>query len=391
MSFFKRGSLLLIIFWILILLTGCWDANEPERMIYVHGLGVDYKDDRYYVYLQIINPSSLAKSEATGGEAHIHVVVGRGDGKTINDAVFDVYRSMSRRIYWGHLAYIIFSENALKKDGAIVGTLEVISRYHETRYNTWIYGTKEPLFDLLKTLPQLEMSVALSRLTDPKATYRQNSLINPITLRELLIKLNEPPHQVQIPYVKLTKKDKWQTDKESTQVVEICGAFFVANNNVKDFIINEINGIRWTNKDATRQEITVNHGPTHVSLLVDQVKVKYKPIIKNGQFIRFQMYVEIISRIREIVKKEPLKKINNKVRKRIENEIKETFVRGLDNDFDIFRLSEKLYRRNVRIWKKIEQNGKIPLNEDSLEVYVKVKIIHGERDRNIPITEKLSD
>jgi len=103
------------------------------------------------------------------------------------------------------------------------------------------------------------------------------------------------------------------------------------------------------------------------------------------------MNVEIISRIREIVKKEPLKKINNKVRKRIENEIKETFVRGLDNDFDIFRLSEKLYRRNVRIWKKIEQNGKIPLNEDSLEVYVKVKIIHGERDRNIPITEKLSD
>ena len=48
-------------------LTGCWDHNEPERLLYINGLGVHYKKNGdVEVYLQIINLQGLAKARKWG-------------------------------------------------------------------------------------------------------------------------------------------------------------------------------------------------------------------------------------------------------------------------------------------------------------------------------------
>ncbi|WP_442857371.1 Ger(x)C family spore germination protein, partial [Bacillus sp. FJAT-42315] len=98
MKLYVKYVLLCTTFFISLLpLAGCWDANEPERMVYIQGLGVDYKDGEFVVYLQMLNPGLIAKSEATSGVQQSTVVVGRGSGKTVNEAAFDVYRSSQRR------------------------------------------------------------------------------------------------------------------------------------------------------------------------------------------------------------------------------------------------------------------------------------------------------
>ncbi len=43
-----------------------------------------------------------------------------------------------------------------------------------------------------------------------------------------------------------------------------------------------------------------------------------------------------------------------------------TYKTGLQLDVDIYRLSEHLYRNNVKVWKTLETNGKIPLTEESI-------------------------
>ncbi|MFY3790706.1 hypothetical protein ACOQFO_03195 [Ureibacillus sp. MALMAid1270] len=45
------------------LLSGCWDLRENTRMFYVHGVGVDYKDGMYELYLQLISFANVAKPE----------------------------------------------------------------------------------------------------------------------------------------------------------------------------------------------------------------------------------------------------------------------------------------------------------------------------------------
>lgn len=46
----------------------------------------------------------------------------------------------------------------------------------------------------------------------------------------------------------------------------------------------------------------------------------------------------------------------------------------------MYRLSEILYRKNVKLWNELEKNGVIPLTEDSIkEVNVKVKKLKAGR------------
>ena len=61
---------LLVIMLLTIVLSGCWDENQPERMLYVNGIGVDYKDGKYDVYAQFANFSNLGKTEQPNIDVH---------------------------------------------------------------------------------------------------------------------------------------------------------------------------------------------------------------------------------------------------------------------------------------------------------------------------------
>jgi len=385
-NYVKRKFFLFVIFVSAFSLTGCWDSNEPEQMVYIHGLGIDYKDDKYVVYLQIVNPSLLAKSEVAGGGTESKVVVGRGLGKTLNKAIFQVYRSSQRRIFWGHLSYLVFSEEAVKK-GALKATIDLTDRYRETRYSTLMYVTREPLNQLLTAVPPLEMSTVLSKLSDPEPTYKQSSLIKPIDLRELLISLNEPPHEATIPYVRLNK-NSWESDKDVIKAIQIAGGAFVTTDTLKVIFPNKkIRGLKWLNEDLSREEISINKELSKTSLLVEEIKIKKIPII-HKETIRFHLSIDITTVLSELVAQENLKSIEKRTEEILKKQIRETYLEGVKKDVDMYRLSETTYRKEPKAWKFFEKNGKIPLSKDSLQkITVNVKLVQGAKQRKYPTLE----
>lgn len=106
---------LLISPFTLFLLTGCWDITEPQKMYYVYGVGVDYIDNQYVIYLQFINFSNVAKSEKTSPDATPSEIA-HANGKTIEEAIYKLYLSADQEIYWGHMTYLLLSEDALKSE-----------------------------------------------------------------------------------------------------------------------------------------------------------------------------------------------------------------------------------------------------------------------------------
>ncbi|WP_203362098.1 Ger(x)C family spore germination protein [Bacillus sp. REN10] len=378
----KQCSILIICLLLILPLAGCWDANEPERMVYIEGLGVDYKNGEFIVYLQVINPGLLAKSESTSGISQSNVVVGRGKGKTVNEAVFDIYRSSQRRLFWGHLSFFIFTDKALKNKG-LEATIDLFDRYRETRYGTYIFATKEPLFNIMTTLPPLKSSTVYSKLSTPEPSYKQSSFIKPVDMREALIALNEPPHQAVIPYVRLVRKT-WKSDEKMKTAVQLDGVASITEKRLKDIIYYpKMRGLRWLNKDLKREEVSITVEEVDISLLVDKVKVKTKPVVKEEN-VHFNMSIDATILLREIPTDKSIKKIEKKAAKVLKQEILETYKEGLKTDSDLFRLSEVLYRDNVQAWKKIQHNGQVPLTTDSLtldDIKVKAKIKGGERQR----------
>ncbi|MFY3790707.1 hypothetical protein ACOQFO_03200 [Ureibacillus sp. MALMAid1270] len=58
--------------------------------------------------------------------------------------------------------------------------------------------------------------------------------------------------------------------------------------------------------------------------------------------------------------------IRKTVKKIVSEEIMTTYKEGLKMKADIYRLSEKLYRTNIKLWKEVQTDGKIPLSEKTI-------------------------
>lgn len=345
-------------------LSGCWDNNEPETMLYINGIGIDYKNGQYELYAQIINFANTAKSEQPTNNDTIQAEVGHASGRTLDEAVSQLYLTVDQKVFWGHLSYLVFSEEALKET-KLSPVIDLFIRYRETRYQIWIYATNDPVEEILLLRPVINKAITLSKLGDPINSYKQESFIKPTNIRELLIQVNEPNHEALIPLI--TIKDNWKSTNESIKAPYLAGAGLVTPNGFKGFVEGDkARGIRWMSNDTVRTEITIQtESGNFISLVIENVKVKIKPVIANGT-AKFDINVYSDATVDIITNSVTPEEIEKQVKEEMEKQILETYEEALKMDADIFRLSEQLYRSNVKEWKRLHKDGKVELTKDSI-------------------------
>ncbi|MBG9693560.1 spore gernimation protein [Lysinibacillus sphaericus] len=362
----KNILLVILMLTTTLLMSGCWDVTEPQRMYYVQGVGVDYKDNEYIAYIQLMNFANVAKIEQSNPQA-APTEVGKATGKTIEEAIYKLYRSMDQEVFWGHMTFLLFSEKAMESEHAIP-IIDTFLRFRETRYHIWVYCTQDPIDEVLLVTPILEKSPTATKLSNPKNTSKQESFIEPVNLRQLVIGLNEPNHEMKVPFISINQN--WETEKESQTETAFAGVGILSKNGFKGFIKgNTARGIEWMN-DATKQgEITVkldnSEERDYLTVDIKKLDVKVKPIVRNNQ-VKFEVYLKFNTILNGFKGKVTPSQVRKKVEKEVKKEIMATFEEGLNLDADVFRLSEYLYRDNVKVWKKIQKDGKIPLTKDSI-------------------------
>ncbi|MGE7666464.1 Ger(x)C family spore germination protein [Ureibacillus composti] len=383
----KRNLIYLLIFTIF--LSGCWDAHQPERMYYGFGLGVDYKDGKYEVYVQLISFANVAKSQSENQDVR-QAEIGYATGRDIDEAVNNLYHSVDEVIYWGHLTFIILGENVLK-NGNVNSVIDILTRLSEARYNTWVYATDDHLKELLITTPLLEKGITLTKLGDPTNTYKQDSYIDLYSIRKLIARLHEPSYNANIPYVKIA--NNWETkdgiDKES----DVNGIAVVTPTGFQGFIKGKkADGLQWLAKKTKRTNITTkvnvaSEGNDYLSFSMRHISSKVVPVI-NGTDVKFDITIRASGKLDGLQSNITKKMIEKEVAKQVKKEVMDTFKAGLEMDVDVYRLSEVLYRKNVKLWKQINQDGKVPLTEDSIQIhFILDKISSGRKEFEETITK----
>ena len=86
---------------------------------------------------------------------------------------------------------------------------------------------------------------------------------------------------------------------------------------------------------------------------------------KNGK-VRFDIRMKVKASVEMLIKGATRDQYEKEIKRAIKKEIKTTYQYTQKRDIDLFRLSEKLYRKDIKAWKKVETNGRIPLEEDTL-------------------------
>ncbi|MFB7157900.1 Ger(x)C family spore germination protein [Lysinibacillus sp. NPDC056232] len=347
------------------LLSGCWDEIEPQRMYYVNGVGVDFKDNQYEVYLQLINFKDIAKSE-TPYAREAPAEIGYAKGETMEEAIYELYRSIDQEVFWGHMTYLIFTEEALKHE-EVISVFDTFSRFRETRYQINVHFTQDSLEEILLITPILNKPLIDSKLSHPLNIRKLEVFTEPVSLRNLVIGLNEPSHEVSLPLVSID--ENWETTKEHpSKETTIKGIGILSKDGFRGVIKGDTaRGVNWMQNKKNRGDLTFKLD-SNKSLTVD-IEKKYfdvKPIIKGNQ-VQFKVDIKVDVILNGFKSKATENEIRKEVIKKVKEEIKATYEAGLKLDVDIYRLSEYLYRNNVKAWKALENNGKIPLTKESIK------------------------
>lgn len=366
---------------LLLILSGCWDSDENERMFYAHAVGIDFVDGEFKVYLQIIDFSNVSKSEQPTREEN-QSLVNSESGKSVDEAIFKLYNAIDEKVYWGHLTFIIFTEEALKH-GKLGGVLNFFTRFVDTRYNIWIYSTNSSLPDLLNVPTLLKRAITLTKMADPLNSYERNSFIAPVDMRKLILKLNEPCYETYIPLIKMN--ENWKGLTVSAQSVEFVGVTLIGHESMKGSIESDkINGLQWMTNETIRSALVTEipkKEKEYMTIAITGYKVKIEPIVKNDS-VKFDINIQCDAFLNSFTDSVTPEIVKEGVKKQIKKEILTTYKEALEMDIDLYRFSEQLYRKDLKDWKKLSSNGKIKLTEDSIRnINVTVnKVASGRKD-----------
>lgn len=372
-----KRKILLSILVLMTLLSGCWDSNQPERMLYINGIGVDFKDGEYELYAQIIDFTNVAKTEQPPSDQP-QMEVGFATGKTVDEAIFNLYHSIDQRVFWGHMSYLVVSEEVMK-NVELSPIIDLFIRYRETRYQIWVYITKDPVDEILLVRPVINRAITLSKLGDPENSFKQESFIDPINIRQLIIDMNEPPHEVKVPLIRID--ENWKSEKESIKAPVIAGVGIATPNGFKGFIEGDkARGMQWMSNETARGQVTFKTNDDQaITVNVEKVKVVIEPVVSREE-VSFDLNVELEATISVVEGEITIDEIRSHVIAKVEKEITATYKEALKKDIDIYRLSEWLYRKDVKAWGRMHKDGKLELKEDSIrKIHVKLARLDATR------------
>ncbi|MEO2205637.1 Ger(x)C family spore germination protein [Paenibacillus pabuli] len=372
-------SMGLLLMSCLIILTGCWDSKEVQSINFITGIGIDYEDDKYIAYAQLIDFSSIAKQEGPTSRQASDIWIGRGEGTTLSMAINDLYQTSQQQTLWTHVKAIVLSKKAL--NDRLEDIFNTLLHSGELRYTPWIYGTEQSIPDVLAPSALLNQSTQTIELFEPIKLYKQFSAFEPIRLHQLLDGFREPASVILLPSI-TNKNQTWFNGDENPPLVKTDGFFVISNGKNQGKVSGEdADGTRFVNYDHVYQY------PLYVyksgGKLPDLTLRLHDPHTKisartEGSGVTFDLSTSVKGIIvEEHVSHQSPQTMEEAAEKQIESAIRTTFEKNKSRQIDSYGFVEHLYRHDLALWKKEVQHRADPIKRFKLgKVNVHVKILN---------------
>lgn len=346
----RRTLVLIVVLTMPSLLSGCWDYHEVHLITYGSTIGIDYVNQEYKVYVQSMNMANIAQLQAPRPPRH-RAVVGIARGETVAEAMFNLYRSEQQHIYWGHIAALVFSRKVLEQT-RIESLVDSINRFHDLRYNVWVYGTDEPVFQLLNSSPFLGRSPFDSRLMKANQLFRQYSSMQPIYLNRFITDYFERGKTLLLPRLSLDRST-WTEGGEKVSMFKMDGYYvFAAKRYAGMLTEDQMKGRRYMNRRSVRMPVTIfqNGKPAAlVALYKPLYRVRYS--VTGGQ-VSFDVGIRIRGYIDELLQDISRQEVEREVCELVKDEVRETFDNGKKLNADTLNLTTYLFRYHYPTWRR---------------------------------------
>ena len=206
-------KLALIMVCISLLLTGCWDYQEVDRLASVLAIGIDRIPGSKSILLtvQIPQPEGKGSGKKTGGQGgEKSYVVMNSEGKSLSEAIRYLSVQSTRRILLSHCKTIV-----LGKDLAETGIgkiLDELKRHREFRRTDWILTTDKTAKEILEKDIALEQ-VPARGFDHILQMLQKIGRVWPVNFNDFFARLNGASHVSFTPLVQLVDIDKRVTSQ----------------------------------------------------------------------------------------------------------------------------------------------------------------------------------
>ncbi|MED4584004.1 Ger(x)C family spore germination protein [Brevibacillus choshinensis] len=349
----------------LTLLSGCWDQKSIQDMIYLSAIGVDYVDNEYVIYAQSSDLASVAKQEGPSGGVSPPAVVSIGRGETLQNAIDNLQKNSQVPLFNGFVSSLIYHERILKKD--ILPTYDILNRYGLFRYTKWVFGTRESLQDILSNHALTGFSPLISLLHQPHEVYKQRSFIEPIQFYKFISRYWEPGNTVILPNITIYEKS-WKENNKFVSRLSIDGIHAIHRGQWEGFFSNtDLLGLRWLNPHTEFGGIIIRvKDKPRATLRVQNVRVDIQPV-QLGEKPRFHVTVRLKGFVREVMSKISTEEIKKVAEKEVTEQIRGTFLKGVERGTDLYGFEEVMYKRDINAWKQFAKNHANKISADALE------------------------
>lgn len=357
----------------LTLLSGCWDQKTLQDLNYLTAIGLDYVDKEYVVYGQTVDLSSVAKQESAEPMKSPPAVISIGRGETLQSAMDNLQKNAQIPLFTGFVSAIVFHERLLQRD--ILPAYDIMNRFGLLRYTKWVFGTRESIAAIMGNHSIIGFSPLVSLLHQPQDVYEQHSLIEPLRFYRFISRFWEPSSTVLIPNITINTHS-WKENNRFISRLSLDGVHAIHRGKWKGYFPSQdLMGLRWMTPQTKMAGLIIRErGIPKATVRIYEVKVDIRTI-QTGDHPRFHIDVRVDGFIRELMSKIPVASIMSNVEKQVATQIRNTFLKGIAQGADLYRLEETLYKQDVQAWKQFAKNRANRIAADAIaELSVHVRI-----------------
>lgn len=357
------------------MLTSCWDVKDLEDYNFITALGIEKLENKFVVYTEILDVSSVGKQESGVISEMKAVWVGRAEGRTVMDAMAQIYRTSQQRLMWDHIVTIVLSEDMLRED--LRKVLGSIFRFREIRYTPWVYAAHGSIEQIMRNPTFINESPMATLAHQPKELFKQTSYYIPTRMLNVSRYYDEPGASLLIPSLKIAEAS-WKNDLKRQPVLMVDGAYAVRHSNVAWLPNEQLEGILWSSRSIRRTTIPIMHnGKAIGTARLGSPRSKISVTYANGRPV-FRMHISIRGFIQELDEEHNEAELQAYIEKEISKDVFATYKSAIAKQVDIYQFAHYLYTKHNSEWKRLKsQNGAIELDANSLaKVDVDIHLLH---------------
>jgi spore germination protein KC len=370
-------------------LTGCWSANETNNLGIINVLGIDENDaGQVEVTAVIAKPHTLFAETAVAGSQQSKFLIETTTGESIFEAIGHLSSTVSETLYFGHVDAIVFGERAARE--RMLSSLDFFKRENDFRPNIQLLVTRGPASNLVKTLPQLNVTLGLeledlvlsnrfaatgmmndisqfmealsSNTTDPVTGVISSAKKQGIDIEENGKQTNGQP-DTRKKDMKSTERTLEKNQQDIPKALTLKDTAVFKGGQLKGFLDErETRGLLWVKGELQNEIVVLNCGKNNkgtVSLKVTHSESQLSPQL-SGKTPRMTVNIQVDADIGQLtcsninISTRLLDRLNQRLEERITQEASSALNKAKSQwQTDIFGFGQAIYRNDPEEWKQM--------------------------------------